>query len=127
MDKMTIPGLPELTIGGVKQQMTVRILEGSRGGFVVIYEDGLAARSSWDEVLDSIAEAGADIMKVEKIKLPRHLTRYDENVRDVELDTPTSDLIKRAKERSLAGLKAVGAILVGLISAALTLVSVKIA
>lgn len=61
MEGVTIPEQPEITLTAVKQELTVRILECNMGGFIVICQSGMAACTTFDEVLRTVEEAGVQL------------------------------------------------------------------
>lgn len=119
---VTIPASPEFPMAGMKQQLTTRILECAKGGFVVIFEGhGVAARSTWDEVLDAIETEGGSILNVSRMKMPR-FTERGEDPPEVD-ERPRIDM--KGIMHSLA--MTITAATAAILSALVTLVSVKIA
>src|SRR5262245_48277532 len=60
-----IPSHPELTLTSIEKQLTARVLECKRGGFIIIFEGhSIAARSNWTEVLEAMDEAGVEYLGV---------------------------------------------------------------
>jgi hypothetical protein len=116
---ITVSPSPEMKMSGVKKQMIIRILEAKRGGFVIIYDDAMAARSSWDEVLDSIAEAGVDLLGVERMVMPKVLDRSDRHSQE-----DGSGGMRNTLKDAVHTISLVTASLAGM---ALSLLSVKIA
>ena len=56
---VVIPATEQTIMHGVKQQLCPRIMECSQEGFIVVFQgQGVAARSSWQEVLTCIEEVG---------------------------------------------------------------------
>jgi hypothetical protein len=65
--QITIPAFPETTMNGIKQQLMPRIMECSRGGFIVLFDGkGVASRSTWGEVINCIEELGYEEMGVQR-------------------------------------------------------------
>lgn len=120
-----IPAMPEVSMSGVKQYMTVRILECQRGGFAIIYNDAaMAARSSWDEVLDSIAEAGSDILGVDRLPMPDCVRRIEEkHSSSFNHDRHDENVVDRMK----GAVHALGMFVIGVVGGIMSLLSVKVA
>lgn len=55
---VVIPEHPEIELTAVAKQMTVRILECNRGGFILVFDQGMAACSSFTEALEAIENEG---------------------------------------------------------------------
>jgi hypothetical protein len=68
--------------------MSVRILEADKGGFIVVFEGhGIAAKSSWEEVLSAIEEAGFEHMGLEKPEpLPSIMRPQERSMPDKALE-----------------------------------------
>lgn len=112
-----IPAFPETALVGIKKQLTTRILECEKGGYIIIFEGhGLAAKSTWDEVLDCVEDIGGALMKAERMPLPRVF-------KDVPMQTPSADDIKKTVQ---TGLNNIGMVLAAAASAILAFISVKI-
>lgn len=114
---ITIPASPEFLVSGAKKHLTVRVLECTRGGFIVIYEShGMAACSTWGEVLDNVADTGGSVMDWDLPPPPPKVAQqwHDERPRRPEPKEPLrlTDMLHSI----WIGLAAVGSALMAFVS-----------
>lgn len=65
MDQTTIPAMDEVTLTGMTKHLAPRILECSKGGYVVVFDGhGISAVTSFGEAIEKIMEVGSDVFGV---------------------------------------------------------------
>lgn len=66
MEQTTIPAMEEITLTGMTKHLAPRILECSKGGYVVVFDGhGVSAVTSFGEAIEKIMEVGSDVFGVE--------------------------------------------------------------
>lgn len=91
MEETTIPAMPEITLTGMKAQFSPRILQCSKGGFVVIFDGhGISGVSTYEEAINRIMQVGAEVLGEEtEPDIPRILRRQ---VQDIEEPAPKKEV-----------------------------------
>lgn len=118
---VVIPQMPELVMTGVTKQLTIRVLECAGGGFIVVFDGhGMAARSSWGEVLDSVEDAGCEHLGLDRPeRIPRGIMP-DHNEKSLRIREKVEDRIHTIAAFALT-------LAAALAAAALSAMSVRIA
>lgn len=66
VEQTTIPAMDEVTLTGMTKHLAPRILECSKGGYVVVFDGhGISAVTSFGEAIEKIMEVGSGVFGVE--------------------------------------------------------------
>ena len=110
---VTLPAHPEIELTAVAKTMTIRILECNRGGFILVFDQGMAACSSFTEALEAIENEG---VRAQQWDRPDHIPSGIHPDRPDPVDRVRTGL-KDAVHSVTAALAAMGAAAAMILSA----------